>query len=170
LKNLPGTTPALELFRRSFCMFTRTRKAFTLLELIVVIVILGVLALIAIPTYNAVIGKSKVSAAKTTAQALERDALALAAFDQATPGETSDTTDASGTTPTTDDGVGSYADAAADELGSDAQVYGSDDVKEYKVVLKGQVVYLHLSGTNSPGTVDTTAKAGAIYAATDLNA
>jgi prepilin-type N-terminal cleavage/methylation domain-containing protein len=61
-------------------MLTRTRKAFTLLELIVVIVILGVLALIAIPTYNAVIGKSNKSAAARTGESIGRDVVALSSF------------------------------------------------------------------------------------------
>jgi type IV pilus assembly protein PilA len=64
-------------------MLARTRKAFTLLELIVVIVILGILALIAIPTYNAVMERSRQSSAKRTAEAVGRSAVALAKFDQA---------------------------------------------------------------------------------------
>jgi prepilin-type N-terminal cleavage/methylation domain-containing protein len=63
-------------------MLHRTRKAFTLLELIVVIVILGILALIAIPTFLSVITKSKNATAAETASALDHDAMALGAFDQ----------------------------------------------------------------------------------------
>jgi prepilin-type N-terminal cleavage/methylation domain-containing protein len=62
-------------------MLNRTRKGMTLLELIVVIVILGILAAIAIPTFEAVIGKSKTQSASTTAAAIGDDASALAAFD-----------------------------------------------------------------------------------------
>lgn len=61
-------------------MLTRTRKAFTLLELIVVVVVLGILALIAIPTFRTVIDNSAQSAADQTAGAIARNANALAAF------------------------------------------------------------------------------------------
>ena len=64
------------------------KKGFTLLELIVVIVILGILALIAIPTFLGVINKSKDATAAETASALDHDATALAAFDQAAGGPT----------------------------------------------------------------------------------
>ena len=67
-------------------MLNRTRKGMTLLELIVVIVILGILALIAIPTFAAIINKSKTQSAVTTAQALDKDAMGLAAFDQKAAG------------------------------------------------------------------------------------
>jgi prepilin-type N-terminal cleavage/methylation domain-containing protein len=52
----------------------------TLLELIVVIVILGILAAIAIPTFLSIINSSRSSAMETTAHAIDSDALALAAF------------------------------------------------------------------------------------------
>ena len=61
-------------------MLTRTRKAFTLLELIVVIVVLGILALIAVPTFRTVITNSAQAAAETTAGAVARNADAIAAF------------------------------------------------------------------------------------------
>jgi type IV pilus assembly protein PilA len=60
----------------------RSAKGMTLLELIVVIVILGVLAAIAIPTFLAVIQNSKNGTATETANTLSHDATALAAFDQ----------------------------------------------------------------------------------------
>lgn len=58
------------------------RQAFTLLELIVVIVILGLLAALAIPTFAGVIDKSKEEATLATLQAIAREAQALKAFDQ----------------------------------------------------------------------------------------
>ena len=57
------------------------KKAFTLLELIVVIVILGILALIAIPTFAAVIDRTRASSVQRAAESLGREAVALAAFD-----------------------------------------------------------------------------------------
>jgi prepilin-type N-terminal cleavage/methylation domain-containing protein len=60
-------------------MLNRTKKAFTLLELIVVLLVLGILAAIAVPTFAAV----KVNAAdrtfKTSADAIARNATAIAA-------------------------------------------------------------------------------------------
>jgi len=61
-------------------MLKRTQKGMTLLELIIVIVILGILAALAIPTFAAVVTKSKFASAETTASALDDEALALAAF------------------------------------------------------------------------------------------
>ena len=66
-------------------MLIGTRRAFTILELIVVIVILGILALLAIPTFNAVIGRAKDSNVKAAAASFDRNVRALAAFDQAAP-------------------------------------------------------------------------------------
>jgi prepilin-type N-terminal cleavage/methylation domain-containing protein len=75
-------------------MLARTRKAFTLLELIVVIVILGILAALAIPTFAAVIARSKVKTDEAAALSLGRDAIALAAFDSA---KATDDADGTGT-------------------------------------------------------------------------
>lgn len=92
-------------------MLTRTRKAFTLLELIVVIVILGILALIAIPTFASVINKSHVATANETAGSVSRDAAALAAFDQKGWGDTDANSTASSPNNT-------YLAEAAAEVGS----------------------------------------------------
>ena len=60
-------------------MLNRTKKAFTLLELIVVLLVLGILAAIAVPTFATV----KVNAAertfKTSLEAIARNATAIAA-------------------------------------------------------------------------------------------
>jgi prepilin-type N-terminal cleavage/methylation domain-containing protein len=57
-----------------------SRKAFTLLELIVVIVILGLLAALAIPTFSRVTKKSQDASTSATVSAMLRDASALMAF------------------------------------------------------------------------------------------
>ena len=62
-------------------MLNRTRKAFTLLELIVVVVVLGILALIAVPTFRSVIDSSAQSVAEQSAGTIARNANAIAAFD-----------------------------------------------------------------------------------------
>ena len=59
------------------------RKGFTLLELIVVIVVLGILAAIAIPTFAGVITRANQSSARTTAQSFLSEAKAIYAQDNA---------------------------------------------------------------------------------------
>ena len=78
-------------------MQKRMRKAFTLLELIVVVVVLGILALVAVPAFSGVINNSTGSVAENTAKAIARDANALAAFnagDNANVTSTTNVTDA----------------------------------------------------------------------------
>jgi len=60
-------------------MINRTKKAFTLLELIVVLLVLGILAAIAVPTFNTVKTNSVKRAALTNAQAIARNANAISA-------------------------------------------------------------------------------------------
>jgi type IV pilus assembly protein PilA len=60
-------------------MITRTKKAFTLLELIVVLLVLGILAAIAVPTFNTVKTNSVKRTALSNAQAIARNANAISA-------------------------------------------------------------------------------------------
>jgi prepilin-type N-terminal cleavage/methylation domain-containing protein len=58
------------------------KPAFTLLELIVVLLVLGILAAIAVPTFNRVKENSAVRAAQTTLEAAARNGEAIAASDR----------------------------------------------------------------------------------------
>lgn len=60
-------------------MINRTKKAFTLLELIVVLLVLGILAAIAVPTFRTVKENSAIRAVKASAEAVARNADAIAA-------------------------------------------------------------------------------------------
>ena len=80
----------------------QNRKGFTLLELIVVIVVAGILAGIAIPSFNAVKTKAKESAAVQEAKAFAKEVTALAGFTQAA--DAADYTDEADA-----DSAGSYA-------------------------------------------------------------
>lgn len=59
------------------------RKGFTLVELVIVLVIIAILGSIAFVAYSALIKKSKANSAKTTAQSVDHEAVALAASDNA---------------------------------------------------------------------------------------
>ena len=62
-------------------MIARSKKAFTLLELIVVVVVLGILAALAIPSFAKVKETAADKVALNSAQSIYRNAQALAAFD-----------------------------------------------------------------------------------------
>jgi type IV pilus assembly protein PilA len=72
----------------------KNRKAFTLLELIVVIVVAGILAGIAIPSFNSIREKSKEEAAVQEAVAFGKNVTAIGSFDLDGTGAALDTTDA----------------------------------------------------------------------------
>lgn len=59
-------------------MINRTKKAFTLLELIVVLLVLGILAAIAVPTFNTVNTNAAERAFRTNVEAVARNAVAIA--------------------------------------------------------------------------------------------
>ena len=61
-------------------MLSRSKKAFTLLELIVVIVVLGILAALAIPSFTTVKQKAADKVAFNSAASIYRAASAAAAF------------------------------------------------------------------------------------------
>ena len=62
-------------------MMSRAKKAFTLLELIVVIVVLGILSGLSVPAFTAVKSRAASEVADRNAEAIARETAALAAFD-----------------------------------------------------------------------------------------
>src|SRR5674476_114471 len=54
------------------------KRAFTLLELVIALVVLGILAALAVPTYLTVIDKAKVPTATAVALSVTDDAIAIA--------------------------------------------------------------------------------------------
>ena len=60
-------------------MLNRNKKGFTLLELIVVLVVLGILAALAIPSFSKVQKNAAANVAVSTAKSIARDASALGA-------------------------------------------------------------------------------------------
>jgi type IV pilus assembly protein PilA len=120
-------------------MLTRARKGFTLLELIVVLVILGLLAAIAIPTYQRIISESEKTSVRETAKAFSRNVLAIASIDQV-----------SGAVPT-DSAVVDAADAELDASVTIAYaetVLGTVDAGEVTVTVGGNSACTTLPATN----------------------
>lgn len=83
-------------------MQKRMQKAFTLLELIVVVIVLGILALVAVPAFSGVINNTNESVVESTAKSVARAADALSVFnDGAQVNLTSSTNIADAITDTT---------------------------------------------------------------------
>jgi len=73
--------PTLKRLHRQAKSRRQGRPAFTLLELIVVLLVLGILAAIAVPTFNTVKENSVKRAAQTTLEAIDRNGEAIAISD-----------------------------------------------------------------------------------------
>ena len=125
--------------------FTFARRAFTLVELIIVIVILGILAAISIVGYQSVVDRVDQAAAETTLQSVDREYRALAAFNIAA--------DSSAGVPITDmtpiDGI----DYSAGDTDGDGLLEPGETISFDGVVLT-------LSAATTTGSIDGTAGTG----------
>lgn len=126
---------------------SRKLSGFTLLELVVVIVVIGILAAVAIPTFQGVINRAHDAAAQTTLTAITEDAKILYAMEQgSTPADwyAAFTTAASEVTAsTTSIRATANLELAIDVAASD--VSGSD----YQVLLTDQGYSLPLTGEST---------------------
>ena len=104
-------------------MKMRSRKAFTLLELTVAIVVLGILAALAIPTFAAVITGARTNTAVSAAMSVSRDAVAIAAQSNLAVSSANITTAA--------------AEATGVSVASNIGVAGSGGVAKFTVVTAG---------------------------------
>jgi prepilin-type N-terminal cleavage/methylation domain-containing protein len=139
----------------------RSKKAFTLIELIIVIVILGILAGIAIVGYQAVIDRANESKVEQAAQSYDRSIRALAAFDQGEPWDASYHTLMIGDLPAgfTVAYFADVADADADPAVPIADITAApatDDVEVVEFTDDDYTARLVLTNSSSdPGNVST---------------
>jgi prepilin-type N-terminal cleavage/methylation domain-containing protein len=136
-------------------MQKRMFKAFTLLELIVVVIVLGILALVAVPAFTGVISNSTGSVVENTAKAIARDANALAAFNSganANVTDGDDIEDALCETTLADGGWGtSYAAGVAK-----VSLSKNDGTKTYDISITDGRAVVASSGTHvTAGTTHT---------------
>lgn len=122
-------------------MLTRMKKGFTLLELIVVIVVLGILAALAVPSFSTVKTNAAKAVATRVAEGIVRDAQAAAAFN----GDALD---------------GTYVEAAGKELGAvigETDHYGTAasyyDVSDHAVTVTNAGVTATVTINTSTGAI-----------------
>ena len=134
-------------------MQKRMRKAFTLLELIVVVVVLGILALVAVPAFSGVINNSTESVAKNTAAAIARDANALAAFN---PGATANVTEDSNIDAAVSDTTLESSDgwnvSTADTNGARIYLDKNGEKQVYTICAVSQRAVVTFEGTDAAAT------------------
>jgi type IV pilus assembly protein PilA len=163
----PQTVDAMTITPRSHARArNKNRRAFTLLELVVALVVLGILAALAVPTYTSVINTAKSSVATSNALSLASDAIAIAA--------TSDTvaTEAQFTTAVGEDN-GAVSLASPDNYSTDGTTSsitlasGSYDVVvSWPDSVNGAPYVASVSGGSGPTTTTTTLPLGPAILAT----
>ncbi|CAB4584401.1 unannotated protein [freshwater metagenome] len=134
-------------------MQKRMRKAFTLLELIVVVVVLGILALVAVPAFSGVINNSTSSVAENTAKAIARDANALAAFNSGANANLTDNGDiddaVADTTLSGDDG---WTVSTADTDGARIELDKNGKKQVYTICAVSDRAVVAFEGTDAAAT------------------
>jgi type IV pilus assembly protein PilE len=86
------TSPSHGLLHRRFLTKGSKKKGFTLLELVVALVVLGILAALSIPTYESVINSARTDVASASAISAAQDAVAIAALNDGYANESTFTT------------------------------------------------------------------------------
>jgi prepilin-type N-terminal cleavage/methylation domain-containing protein len=109
-----------------------TRRAFSLLELVVVIVLMAVLTSLAIPTFGRVLGRAEKETAEASALAVGRHAIAMASFD----GDPAGGADGSALDQLSSSALAANAVALPLEPGSPAESPRTVRVDDYDVLLE----------------------------------
>ncbi len=134
-------------------MQKRMRKAFTLLELIVVVVVLGILALVAVPAFSGVINNSTSSVAENTAKAIARDANALAAFNAGANANLTDNGDIDdATADTTLSGDDGWTVSTADANGARIELDKNGKKQVYTICVVSDRAVVAFEGTDAAAT------------------